>query len=203
MKKIFIALLILGSASNLCAQNSNKQHEIGLSFYGFHGFGLTYRVVSPTALWRFTGLSIYGQSQNNRFPYYLSGYKEDRTSNSLGLEFGREFRKPLNDKLDLRYGADATLYYSVDKGQEVYISNPDPQGIPYKNSSVTPGLNAVIGVNYKINDLFLIGAELNPGFGYSMTSAERTVNNEVQKVKGHNFTYSIENSARLTLVCKF
>ncbi len=202
MKRLLFLVLIISGSLNSFAQNSPKQHEVGLSFYGLHGFGITYRVGTPTALWRFNGLSISGQNQKNEIPPY-SSYKFDRISNSIGLEVGREYRKPLNERLDFRYGADVTLNYMRSRSEEIYSTTPDPAIYKYKNSALTPGVDFVVGVNYKINSFLLVGAELTPGVGYSFTKSERTLNEQVDNFKGHNFSYSLNNSARITLVCKF
>ncbi|HLT75286.1 MAG TPA: hypothetical protein VKZ68_09370, partial [Ohtaekwangia sp.] len=100
----FVLVATLGSAQE-------RIREGGFTFSGLNNFGLTYRVGKPEALWRFNAMSIDAARRDIDFP----DHNETETNSGLQFSIGREFRKNLAEKLQFRYGFDASLSYSRQK----------------------------------------------------------------------------------------
>lgn len=194
MKKLFITLLILGSA---VISNAQKQHELGLSFYGLNGFGMTYRVGTETALWRLNSVKLVKSSGKDQQLYL----KEDKY-NAFGFAAGREWRKPLAGNLTLRYGADVNFNFYSSRYTENFYSDPN-QERKVSKSSLEPGLNGVFGFNYDLGRSLMLGAELNPGISYEMIKNKEVTVVETRESKGSNINFDLYNTLRLTLICKF
>ena len=87
------------------AQEAKKQKEVGLVFNDFNNFGLTYKFGIEKSMWRLNTLFMSG-----------SDSKEESDENELkvssigfGVGFGKEFRKGITEKLEMRYGADISF----------------------------------------------------------------------------------------------
>jgi hypothetical protein len=98
---LFITICVL--SFNARAQERVK--EIGFSFINFDNFGLTYKAGTPTSLWRLNSIALTGN--NNSAPGI---YKYESKSFGFSASAGREYRQPLAQDLQFRYGFDR--YYS-------------------------------------------------------------------------------------------
>ena len=159
MKKRFllIAIAFLGFSTFAQEKTKVRTKEVGLTFYNFDGFGLTYRIGKEKAMWRFNTAYLNG-SQSFFQDNVSTGY-------SLGASAGREWRKPVADKLHFRYGFD--LQYNFGKA----IVENDNNNIVLENKSYSQSgrVNFVVGFNYQISNSLCLGAELLPFFGYNYT----------------------------------
>lgn len=181
MKKLTSVAIILLLSTTIFAQEKEKVRvkEVGLTFYNLDGFGITYRVGTEKALWRFnsgysSGNEVYiGDNVNSNF--------------SIGANVGREWRKELASKLDFRYGID--LQYSFGINSSENANTPDT----YERKSTTHfgGLNLVLGFNYEISSSLFVGAELLPfaGFNYSENKSSEVI------IDQFGIVYTIENES--------
>ncbi|NMM50676.1 hypothetical protein HH304_19860 [Flammeovirgaceae bacterium KN852] len=179
----------------LTAQESVKQKEIGLVFSNLDNFGFTYRTGTNKSLWRFNSLFISGINQKTS-----NDNNDDSNSRiGFGVSVGKEFRKNIVEKLDLRYGADLSFGYSKLK-TEHHLYNNSTKMINY-----CTGINFIVGFNYLLGDDFLIGAEILPGVSYSKGKTENHNSDEPVSInKSSSFYYGISNSSvQFSLVYKW
>lgn len=188
----------------LIAQETTKQKEVGLVFNNLDNFGLTYKTGSDNSLWRFNTL-------------FISGSNLDETADSLVMQFsnmgfrvsfGREYRKEIAEKLELRFGADISFRYTQSKSEYNYKSVNNYDRL-YERITYQPGINLVLGLNYVFNGSFVIGAEVLPSFSYTTgTSVQKnyyssTGSNEIKSdISGFNYGLST-SSVLLSLAYRF
>jgi hypothetical protein len=174
------------------AQDTARQRELGLVLYGFDHFGFSYKTGSAQSLWRFktlfsSGSTMKEESENKEIKY---------GSNAVGISIGKEFRSKLMNNLEFRYGADISFQYSINKNQTNITTNPKSV---FKNTDTryTPGINAVIGLNYVLKDRFVIGAELLPYFSYYTGKSKNETSNDTNNssissnISGFNYGLNI------------
>jgi hypothetical protein len=169
MKKTFMIAFCLFLSYNLFAQEVEKQKEIGLVFGNLDDFGLTFKIGNEKSFWRFSSVFLSGNTRKIIYEYM----EEKNGSFGFGLGIGKEFRKGLVDNLEFRYGADLNLGFfklADETKTSDYI-------LRHVIKTFEPGINFVIGLNYKLGDKFLIGAELLPGFTFITVS-------DITKYKG-------------------
>jgi hypothetical protein len=203
MKKSLFILTALSMSFFLMAQGQSKQKEIGLVFNNLNNFGLTFRIGTEKALWRFNTLYLSG----NNVTQTADSSETKNIRNGFGLKLGREYRKTIIGNLEFRFGADLSFNYSNSKveNNDKSINNADilRQSITYQ-----PGINLVLGFNYVIHDKFVIGAEVMPYFSYiTGTSVEKYYHsNNVNEIKSKisGFSYGLSNSSVLvSLIYRF
>ncbi|MCU0417513.1 MAG: hypothetical protein MUE33_10060 [Cytophagaceae bacterium] len=107
MKKVLIILSLL-LPSLLMAQEKIKQKEIGLVFSSLDRFGLTYRVGNQKTLWRFSTLALLGDQLNKE----KDSLYQNVENYGVLLGFGKEYRKALVEKVELRYGMGLFFNYT-------------------------------------------------------------------------------------------
>lgn len=90
------------------AQGEKNVQEIGFLFSNGDSYGLTYRFGTEHSLWRINLVSLSGNQTNTLGDSTYS----DRKNAGFNLDFGKEYRKSLSNKFDLRYGADLMFSYS-------------------------------------------------------------------------------------------
>jgi hypothetical protein len=202
-KSIFLlAMLVL--AWN-CGFSQDRIKEIGLTFQSFDDFGINYKVGRPDALWRFNSVFISGGKSESSSTF---DREEIQKSFGIGVGIGREFRKPVVENLQFRYGVDITFNYYTSESKQINPTEP----YPYYNKTVNrnqyrPGLAFILGVNYIIKEKFIIGAEILPGVYYS-TEEEATDYHDSNEVDTHldssgfGFQGSL-SSAMLTFAYRF
>lgn len=200
MRRALILMLGLAMSYNLVAQEAAKQKEVGIVFSNLDQFGLTYKTGTAKSMWRFTTLFISGSN----FTDSNDDMENKQTNLGFGLKIGKEFRKELASNLEFRYGADISFAYSKVKSEYDDITVADVDRLN-EQSLYKPGANLMLGLNYKLSENFVIGAELLPGFIYTTgSSINKTtisgVENEVKDdVSGFNFDLT-NNSVLLSLV---
>lgn len=169
MRKSLLILLCLSMSYFLMAQETIKQKEIGLVFSSLDNFGLTFKTGTEKALWRFNTLFVSGGSMANTADSMVN----EQSSFGFGFKIGKEFRKDLVEKLELRFGADLSFSYAQSKSEIDDKSVNDYDRVK-EQTTYRPGVNLVFGFNYELSDNFMIGAELLPSFNYNTgTSIEK------------------------------
>lgn len=192
MKKLLLLLLITSTSIIVNGQEKTKQKEVGLSFSNLDNFGLTYKFGTTKSMWRINTLLASGANRNTG----VGASENESTSVDFGLKFGKEFRKPVTTKLELRYGADISIDYSYSKG--LAISPSLPGSYTTKTSTYSPGINFVLGFNYLISENILIGTEILPGFKYTKGTSTTSFglnSEETNDISG--FEYGLSNSSAL------
>lgn len=184
MKKLLTIFMILAMPLFILAQENTKQKEVGLTFSSLDNFGFTYKVGTEKAMWRFGTMYTNGQ-------FVTIDETKPTNTFSLGLSFGKEYRKKVAEKLEFRYGGDISMSSTFRKYNE---TNSSTLGL-------SPGINAVVGLNYIINDHLVFGAELLPGISYNYSN-QKTDNNGIITSNTYNaLSYNFStNSAKLSLV---
>lgn len=178
-----------------------KQKEVGLIFSSLNSFGLSFKTGTKKSMWRFQSLLLSGNNSKNELQDSLV-----RKTNNIGVNFlfGKEFRKPIADNLEFRFGGDLSVGYNHSKNVQNDISQAD-RDATNKQSNYSAGFNLLIGLNFVINNKLVIGAELLPFFQYSRGTAisKNTIDEEAKRVNS-GFSYGISNrSALLTLAYRF
>jgi hypothetical protein len=196
LKRLFIILLCLSTSHFLVAQETVKRKEIGLAFSSFDSFGLTFRTGTDKSLWRFNTLFISG----GKIDQIRDSSANKSTHGGFHIQIGKEYRKAIVEDLQLRLGVDISFSYSKAKS----YSDVSSYNRSTEQTTYIPGINLVFGLNYFLNDKFMIGAELLPNFSYTTgTSVEK---NSLATFKSDmsGFSYGISNnSALLSLAYRF
>lgn len=154
------------------AQENTKQKEAGITFRGLSNFGLTYRIGTESSLWRFNVLSVRSNLQTTE------DLLVTRTDFNIGgaLKIGKEFRKPIADKFNLRYGLDASFSYYFNKSENKGLT-PIPPSNQTVQHNYSPGINLVFGINYNITNNLILGAEILPELTYRITQSKTSSTN--------------------------
>lgn len=188
MKKSIILLILILFSIAASAQEKTKQKEIALSFSNFYDYGITYSFGNSNSLWRFTTVYLGQQKSTTKYPTH------DYIINHVGfgLSFGKEFRKPLTEKLLLRYGAELSFSFSND--HQIH-QDYDNEQILY-----APGIKLLGGFVYKFTEDFGVGVLLLPSCNYR---AGKSISNDVESdISG--FEYGLSNSsAQVNLIFCF
>ena len=161
MKKSLMILFCLSMTYFLMAQETGKQKEIGLIFSNLDNFGLSFKIGSAKSLWRFNTLSVSGSNSVQNSDSIVNKL----INNGIGISIGKEYRKNIVENLEFRYGAELSFSYSHSESyyDDISVDNED---VFQTQKTYRPGINLVFGLNYVLNDNFLIGAELLPNFSY-------------------------------------
>ncbi|SMO84474.1 hypothetical protein SAMN06265379_10998 [Saccharicrinis carchari] len=204
MKKYFLIVLCVSISSILMAQETQKQKEVGLIFSNLDNFGLTYKTGNNKALWRFTTLFLNGENDESK----KDAFKRTQNYFGFGVKVGREYRIPLAENMELKYGTDLSFQYSRSK-YELDYTDPDHSDQLDERTIYQPGLNLVFGFNYWLSDNIVLGVELLPEFSYKTGEIIEKGNyygngdNDLKSdVSGFNYGLS-NNSALLSVAYKF
>lgn len=193
MKKHLLLFVLLSASLFIKAQDSSKVKELGLTTRSLDSFGITYRFGTKTALWRLEIPTILGANDET---------KRDTTKNThsnidIGTSIGREWRKPITEKADLRLGSSLGFSYNKRNSENLTSS--------HNTTTFNPYLLLILGMNYHINENFIIGAEIQPGVGYLISKQEVSNNDSSQNYDNKNkgISYSIRNSALISFIYQF
>ena len=203
MRRSLLLLLSLSMSYCLMAQEPVKQQEAGLTFYNIDSFGLTYRTGTEQSLWRFNTLIISGNNTDNSTSTTVS--KDKNTG--FNFRVGKEYRKELADKLELRYGGDVSFAYRQVKTE--FENKSAPNNFRSSNRTIyEPGVNIVVGFNYMLNENLILGAEVLPSFNYysvKLTEKDSNINNGTEiKADTSGYNYGLSNgSALLSIAFRF
>ena len=184
MKRILCLSSLMFLSLLLGAQQLPQHNEIGIATGGTNAYSLIYRTGSATELWRFRALTMMGNS--NR--YKADSLHRSSSNQNFGLYIGKEFRKPISEKMQMRYGGDISLGYSVNRVRrnDISVFNNDYNDI---TRTGRVGVNFVCGVVYHVEKNFILGAEVLPGIDLSYGRSRSTTSN-------NNSTYIAKGSTR-------
>lgn len=158
MKKYVLAFL-LSTPFLLNAQESTKIQEIGGTTRSLSNFGVTYRIGNTHAVWRFDGLGINLGTNTRRTDYVNQSF-------GAGLSIGREWRRPLGDRFELRSGFDlgfAYSFFNLEQGSIIQDSEYAQKTIEYR-----PNFNGVFGFNFLFYEQLVLGFEVQPSVSYGI-----------------------------------
>jgi hypothetical protein len=160
-KNILLIVAIITSIASV-AQDVAKQKEVGLLFYNFDNFGITYKTGSSNVMWRLNSLYLNGNNSKTEAEDLI----QKQINQGFSLSAGREYRSLLSEKLELRYGFDLSFGYSR---YEYKIEYKLITGYDKLSERITygPGINGVFGFNYILKEKFVIGAEILPSVNYT------------------------------------
>ena len=170
--------------------------EVGLTFSSLDNFGLTYKRGTNSALWRFDGAYLSGGSSKHEGKGDASTIEQSSYGFHVGA--GREFRKPIADDLQLRYGIGLALGYDYSNLEENTVNTQ----YQIQSSTYTTTLKAIIGLNYVFKEKIVFGAEVLPGIYYQGgKTRNKQWNNDFtteRNISGFGASFS-SSSAMLTL----
>ncbi len=154
--------LALSVTTTLWAQKTTLHHELGVQLeqsYGFmYGAPLNFRTLykvgsTDNAVWRF-------QVGNMQFGHnYYAPSQQQSTWMSLGGSFGREWRKNLNQDLRFFHGPLIGAEWSMSRSESV-----GPPATDYSYVYIMPNVTYVLGIQYRVNPVLYVAAEIHPGF---------------------------------------
>lgn len=203
MRKSLLLLFFVSASYYLMAQEVVKQKEIGLIFSSLDNFGIAFRTGTDKSVWRFNTLILSGGNTENT----ADSLTQKQSSGGFGIAIGKEYRKKLVEKLELRFGADVSFNYSQYKldYNDKTVNNYDRFN---QQTTYSRGINIVFGFNYKLKDNLTIGAELLPNFTYTTGSLKEKYyyisNGDEIKSDISRISYGLSNtSALLSLVYRF
>ena len=221
MKKFILSGFIILMAMSINAQEKRK--EVAINLTSFENFGLSYRFGTDKSLWRLNLLNsnVYTSSDEDEFTYLLddeyNSSKNETDGFSIGFSVGKEFRNPIREKLEFRYGFDIGLDYSM-YNYEFTPDNSDEEGPIYytansSSESFNPFLNGVIGFNFLLNKNLVLGIEVLPSITYRIGKNESTsvleengvieeYSNSESDITGFAFNLN-SDAARLSLAYRF
>ncbi|MBL7129058.1 MAG: hypothetical protein ISS16_08750 [Ignavibacteria bacterium] len=153
MKRLLITLILTFLfAENIYSQDSSKSNEIGIYFTSTTKFGLRFKFGSENMMFRITALSLnYHTSELE-----LQEENEETKYTGFGLGLGLEVPVSITKHFDFLYGGEIMLEYS-------YIeSHSTEHHSTSKNYEWSAGV--ILGFAYKINQDFVVSAELIPKF---------------------------------------
>ncbi len=195
MKKTGILLIALILSTFIMAQEKTKVKELGLTFKNLNEFGFSYKVGTTKELWRFNAMSISGSNTDIEF----NNDNDDFKGFGFSFKVGKEYRRHVSEKVEFRYGADLSFGYRYDKYTRHNTENR--YGYEVKENTYSPGINLVLGLNYKINDQFIFGAEIMPYLNYSISESTTTAATfGKHKSDYSNFNYGFDSSSVLLSV---
>jgi len=201
MKTIVLLFLSVFYFTVLPAQNetqNTKNREVALTVHSLSQYGISYKFGNEKALWRIDALQL-----NNRNQIFENeGIYSKITSMSYGLTFGREFRKPVLDKFEFRYGAGFFAYHSFSSSINDNPSIVDEER-KTKNFILRPGVKGILGFHYKLTDNINIGAESAIDASYEIRKKTITVGRSIDETITKGFNWGIDNIATLVITCKF
>lgn len=181
MKKIITlhALLSIFFLSTLHAQSAAPaiKREIGIRMPGFTDFDFIYK--------KQKGENKYSRIRLVSTNFSVSDFDFFTGSFSMGLAYGREKRKPLNNGFSFLRG-----WELIGKANLITANNST-------RLVFTPGVGYVLGFQYDINDKFAVNIETIPSL-----SADINISSRATEVSNLHLGFN-SNSIALGVMCKF
>lgn len=197
MKKLILIMVAFAIIGSVSAQEKTKQKEMGVGLQNFDNFALIYKFGHQKSMWRLMGL--YGNFSN----YDYTNYEDDKNKQSsvtTGFSIGKQYHSYINEEFKILYGADIKFNYSYNKDIDDEVSTS-------KRVIYMPGLNAIFGFNYDMNNHFVVGLELLPGFNFTYSETKTDFDDETivdHASKSHGFHFGVSSSsAYLTIAYRF
>lgn len=153
-------------------------NEPTISFTSFDDFGFIYKLEQKNNwYWRF--LLLYGRQYARETVgaefYHSSSYF------APGLGLGIEKRFSIVRKLQFKTGADVRFSY----GEQEQSTNDDLEDhyYSYERSYVSYKLNAILGLNYLINEHFIVSVEFTPYILYGRQKTSYVYSQEEEQME--------------------
>ncbi len=200
MKKLLLVLTAVFMSNLVMSQEVSKQKEVGLVFYNFDNFGITYKTGTNHAMWRFTTL-FAGNNKSEQTADSLTG---NNSNLGFGVEFGREYRKAITNNFEFRYGGDISYQFSHST-TDIENGNYSTRNVSLKQTNHSPGLNLVLGFNYVIKQHVVIGFEMLPYFRYHYSKRVQYLDSsDEQTTKTIGFAWGLSSqSVLISLAYRF
>jgi len=207
---LFLLAMVLTIAGFSNANDTLRIREIGLTGAGISSsLGLTYRFGKPHSLWRISGFNFGGNQFREAGEEWEGEMVSVNTRFGSGLSFGKEYRSIKSSKIELRYGIDARLTFQFNHSSRELEAFPG-NNRESRSLQFTPGIGGVLGMNYLLNEQFLIGGEVLPVMGYTfgreITIRENADGTEPTEehvnLSGFNFNFNT-SQVRLSFIYRF
>lgn len=201
MKTIVFFLLCSLSTTILNAQNettNTQKREVALTFKSLNDYGLSYKFGNKKALWRLNSFWVNNHSSIVENDDLLTENK----SGAYSISFGRDWIKPLSEKLEFRYGAALSASYRFSKSERNDFDVTDEETTS-KSTIFTPGAIGVVGFHYALTNVINIGAESTLTAGYNIGKTTRTAGRFNETFTNNGFNLGMGNVAALVITCKF
>lgn len=197
MKKTLLttSVLCLTLISFFANAQETRVNELGLSMTSFDNFGLSYKVGKNNKYWRFGAFDLnYSRSDMDQ-----QNADQDVTNQRFSVRVGREIRKDIAEKVQVKYGAD--LLFGYTKTERNFLDTET------FTEQFFPGVGLTFGFNYFVSEKVMLSLEINPSLRYSITESRRfnpdfDVEPVESKTKGLNANLS-NQTANLTLAYRF
>ena len=199
MKRLAILLTLLSSVFDVSGQDT-RIREAGFTTANLNDFGLTYRFGSQESVWRVSAVS----SGFNNGKRTNDGGTTEFSNISIGTQFGKEWRKVLNEKFELRYGAD--LQFNSGKSKNESLNIISGEITEFISTTFRTGANAVLGFNFILAENFVLGTEFQPSLTYGQAKLEvndpTATEPNVSTTESLSFGFSTDN-IRLSFLYRF
>lgn len=166
MKKFILpALTCLLLSTSMYAQRK----ELAITFSGLNDFGFSYRFGQDNAVWRIN--TAFGIFNNQKDTY--DSLEQSYANTTIRLALGREWRKPINEKLTFRYGLDISGGYQFRSSETDDMRNSsNSYSRLSEEQTFNAGANLVLGFNYQFASNIIAGVEFLPGAAYYFGSGK-------------------------------
>lgn len=154
-------ILLLAFICSIPLYSQNRQKEIGLEISPSGNFGVLYRFGTDKSMWRLSSFFVHYSPQS-----WSLDERSDTENKLFGIGFtiGKEYKKKISKKFELRYGIDVSLstgkntskYYTL----QIYDYNnlqKFEKTSETKSFSYSIGLTGFVGINYLISNHFILG----------------------------------------------
>ncbi|NME69693.1 hypothetical protein [Flammeovirga aprica] len=162
MKRLILLLTIFivytsSYAQEGVSQTKERRQEVGIIYDTSNQFGISYKIGHNRSMWRFNTLGAF--SVNDQ--HHEDSLIKDTKATSFKIAIGKEFRKSIGKKLELRYGLDIGFRYDH--------SNNSSALMHYRKTDLyyegyTTSIGFVFGFNYYIFEDLIMGVEMIPAF---------------------------------------
>jgi len=172
-KKILFIFIFLFSSGIFYGQdkktreiNLDSTYVFGLGFKNKDSFSLLFKIKNRTHSLRFEAFTLNSVWEKNRHNTEFSGLDTVRVQNSwdrhfdLGLKIGMEKNFPILPNVKFIHGPFVSGYFYYEYSRQPYLFHADEEW------DFESGIGYLVGINYAINNLFSVSAELLPQLSY-------------------------------------
>lgn len=196
MKKIMLSMV---TCLLLTTGIDAQRKELAITFSGLNNFGFSYRFGEEKAVWRIN--SAFGIFNNETNTY--DSLEQSFANTTMRIALGREWRKPVNEKLTFRFGVDINGGYRLNASETKDMRrNLNSYNRTSEERVYTTGANLVLGFNYQLSPNFIAGVEFLPGATYFFGSGKEqrgTLPTDEYDTRGFNGNINL-NSVLLSFV---
>jgi len=203
IKTLLLAVSIMISQLYFAQDSTSKRIKelhLGISSLSSLSVSLKYkRQIGKRIFFKIGAVNLSGYynkaTYSNGHPTISQGY-------SGGLSIGIEFRRNLSERFTFFHGP-SVLYRKNHEFMKTL--DPDPNSQQSSTSGgESYGINYSLGVLFKINKSFLLGAEIGPGV-YQSNFGTRSIDgiNEPKYSNGTSVYYNFNGNTNVVLVYRF